>query len=315
MGRPLAGRRLLSVALIAGVLALPATVTSLDGPAEAGTGGAATFARQGTGTAGSGQIQERSFASAALGRTMPYLVYLPPGYDAELNEQYPVVYMLHGMGGSYTTWRDYGLLAAADRLIRAGEIPPLIIVLPEGESAYWVDHADGGPRWGSYVARDLVAEIDSRFRTVGHRHARAIGGLSMGGHGALQLALNHPGTFGVVGAHSFALRRHEHAPPYFGDRADFALRDPATLCARFPQVARGFRVWLDIGTEDPWQPAATAFHRQLDDAGIPHRWTIWSGGHTATYWSNHAEDYLRFYGEALGTGGTPAGPWLFLTPA
>ena len=223
--------------------------------------------------------------------------------------------MLHGLGGSYTTWRDYGLLAAADRLIRAGDIPPLIIVLPEGEAAYWVDHAGNGPRWGSYVARDLVAEIDARSRTAAHRHARAIGGMSMGGHGALQLALNYPGTFGVVGAHSFALRRHENAPPYFGDRSDFAQRDPATLCARFPQVARSFLLWLDIGAEDSWHSAAAAFHRQLDETGVPHQWAVWPGGHSATYWRDHAEDYLRFYGEALARAGARTDAWSSLRPA
>jgi enterochelin esterase-like enzyme len=247
-----------------------------------------------------GRVELRTFASASLGRTMPYAVYLPPGYGDESGRRYPVLYMLHGLGGSHASWREYGLTATADRLIRSGAIAPLIIVMPEGEAAYWVDHADGGPRWGAYVAEDLVAEIDGRFRTVAARRGRAIGGQSMGGHGALQLAINHAETFAVVGAHSFALRRHEVAPAYFGDRTAFAQRDPVSLVAKRPEVMRRFTLWLDIGAEDGWQPAATAFHRQLAEAGVAHRWTVWPGGHTADYWRSHVEDYLRFYGAALG---------------
>jgi enterochelin esterase-like enzyme len=247
----------------------------------------------------SGRVTAQSFTSAALGRTIPFLAYTPPGYDESADRRYPVLYMLHGLGDSYRSWQEYGLLAAADRLIGAGAIEPLIIVLPEGETGYWVDHADGGPRWGTYVVRDLVGEVDRRYRTRADRAQRAIGGASMGGHGALQLALNNPGLFGVVGAHSVALRHYEAAPAYFGDRASFEQRDPVTLCARSPERARGLTLWLDIGLEDGWYSAAAAFHRQLVAEGVPHAWTVWQGGHTPEYWRGRVEDYLRFYDAAL----------------
>jgi len=88
---------------------------------------------------------------------MSYLAYQPPGYEASSPARYPVLYMLHGSGGGYTEWASYGLLVAADHLMQRGEIPPFLIVLPEGDRAYWVDHANGGPAWGTYMAREVVA--------------------------------------------------------------------------------------------------------------------------------------------------------------
>src|SRR2546422_915339 len=82
--------------------------------------------------------------SPALNRTMPYLVYLPPGYESGAR-RYPVLYMLHGNSGSYEEWAAYGLIGRADDMIMAGEIQPLIIVLPQGDYSYWVNLVDGGP--------------------------------------------------------------------------------------------------------------------------------------------------------------------------
>jgi enterochelin esterase-like enzyme len=245
------------------------------------------------------RIEERRFRSAALGRAMPYLVYLPPGYDSDSAARYPVAYMLHGMDGSQTQWVDYGLLEAAERLMGSGEIPSFVIVLPRGEQAYWVDHANGGPRWGRYVARDLVAEVDGRFRTLAEGHWRALGGLSMGAHGALQLSINYPNTFRIVGAHSLVLRSHDVAPPYFGDAASFAARDPVQLCRAYPEIARSLVLRIDIGQQDSWASAARAFHRQLEQAGIGHAWYEPPGGHNAEYWRGQIPDYLRFYGGAF----------------
>lgn len=247
-----------------------------------------------------GHIEERTFFSAALGRTMRYSLYLPPDYaDPDSAERYPVLYLLHGRGDSHQSWTDYGLATQADRLIGAGVIPPLLIAMPEGESGYWADHVSDGPRWGTYVSRDLVAEIDSSLRTIPTRSGRAIGGISMGGHGALQLAVRHPATFSVVGAHSVALRTREIAPAFLGAGADFEARDPTTLYSQRSQAAHSLQIWIDIGADDPWLPAATRFHSQLMDQDITHEWIVQPGGHDPGYWRAHLADYLTFYGRAL----------------
>jgi S-formylglutathione hydrolase FrmB len=149
------------------------------------------------------------------------------------------------------------------------------------------------------IARDLVAEIDTNFRTRAERRFRAIGGLSMGGHGALQLAMNHPEVFGVVGAHSPALREHDSAPAFFGDEAYFNAHDPVHLVRAHPEVARSFKLWLDIGEDDPWRPLAERFERQLSAERIAHAWHESAGGHTSEYWGGQTEAYLRFYDAAF----------------
>ncbi len=245
------------------------------------------------------RLEEPALDSAAVGRTLPYRVYLPPGYDSTPDQRFPVLYMLHGWGGDERQWERLGLLTAAERMIRAGELPPLIIVMPRGEQAYWMDHSGGGPRWGRYVAAELVAEVDRRYRTEPVRERRMIGGLSMGGHGALQLALNNPGTFGAVGAHSLVLRRYAEAPQYFGDEAYFRRFDPVSIIRSRPESARGPALWIDIGTADGWRERAEAFHLQLEAAGITHGWQLAPGGHDDAYWTANMETYLRFYAAAL----------------
>ena len=245
-----------------------------------------------------GEVRTREFASASLGRTMPYNIYLPPGY-AKSAREYPTVYLLHGMAGTDRQWEDLGVAQAADRLIAAGEIAPLIIVMPEGESSYWVDHATDGQKWGRYTAVDVVNDVDANFRTIARQRSRAIGGLSMGAHGALQLALNYPGEFGAVGAHSLVLRRFGSAPSYFGTASDFAARDPMQIVKRTGAAGCSFALWIDIGTADPWASVATQFDGELTDLGVKHQWHLWSGDHSASYWSAHVDDYLRFYSSAL----------------
>lgn len=252
-------------------------------------------------------IRDLTFTSDALGRAMPYSIYLPPGYEASA-QRYPVLYMLHGMSGTKDEWAQYGLFATADRMIRAHEIRPLIIVLPQGDTGYWVDHAlpTDKTAWGRYMAKDVVASVDSQFRTMSVAAHRAIGGVSMGAHGAMQLAMNFPNTFSVVGAHSLVLRRYDTAPAYFGSLADWAKRDPMQLVYSTAQAMKGLDLWIDIGTSDPWAKLAEQFNGELASLKIDHQWHEWSGDHSASYWETHLEDYMRFYDSALRTHQSPA---------
>jgi S-formylglutathione hydrolase FrmB len=186
----------------------------------------------------------------------------------------------------------------ADNLITSGSIQPMIIVTPEGNSSYWINQANRGPRWGDYVSQDLVQEIDSTYRTVATREDRAIGGVSMGAHGALQLAMN-TNEFGVVGAHSLVLRKYEEAFPIFGDRSYFDANDPVALCNKNEARVQDTVIWIDIGQDDKWRPAAEAFHQQLVSEGLLHSWHVNPGGHDGAYWSSNLNDYLKFYSRAL----------------
>jgi len=255
---------------------------------------------------GKGRLETRSFVSAALHRTMQYYAYLPGGYDDSAAVRYPVAYLLHGGGGSNREWIENGVTDTADRLMASGAIPQFIIVLPQGDQEYWVDHvvdrATGanGEKWGTYAAREVVPEIDKTFHTVARPQGRAIGGLSMGGHGAMQLSINFPGIWSAVGAHSPALRPLGDAPTYMGTTVlQFAERDPLQLIHSHPDIARTLKYWIDTAQLDPWVLETTALHEQLVADGIAHQWSSDPGGHDTPYWSSHMEAYLRFYADSL----------------
>ncbi|HEY7063013.1 MAG TPA: alpha/beta hydrolase-fold protein [Chloroflexota bacterium] len=242
-------------------------------------------------------VQDEAFYSTALGRQLSYLLWLPPGYDDEPDRRFPVLYLLHGIGGDNREWLGYGVDEAAACLLAAGRIQPFLMVLPQGDEAYWLNHA-GGPRWGDAIADDLVPQVDATYRTLPDRASRAIGGLSMGGHGALQLAFNHPDVFGVAGAHSPTLRPRAEAPYYFADAATFAKVDPITLARRAEGLGT-LDIWLDAGDADPWLPRIELLHKTLDDRDVPHAWHVWEGDHESEYWTAHVPDYLSYYSQVL----------------
>ena len=254
---------------------------------------------------GKGRVEKGTFHSNALNRTMQYVVYLPPGYDANTSARYPVAYLLHGGGGDIMEWPSYGLFDVADRLMGDRAVPPFIVVLPEGDQEYWVDHVidkrtgANGEKWGTYTAKEVVPTIDSRFRTLARQDARAIGGLSMGGHGAMQLSLNFPGIWSAIGAHSPALRPEGDAPTYLGFGADFAARDPLALIMAKPDLAKTYTWYVDSGEVDPWRAQAGTIADELAQLGIPREWHPNPGDHSAQYWSAHMEEYVRYYARVL----------------
>ncbi len=133
-------------------------------------------------------------------------IYLPARYERETGRRYPVVYLLHGIFDSHETWtRGFEIPAMLDRLIAAGDLPPVIVVMPNGGNryggGYYVDSPTTG-RWATYIARDLVGFVDSRYRTIARPGSRAIMGHSMGGFGAIHISMELPGVFGVAYAMS-----------------------------------------------------------------------------------------------------------------
>jgi enterochelin esterase-like enzyme len=250
-----------------------------------------------------GAWREVTFHSEALGRTMPYLVWLPPGYP-RASGNYPVLYLLHGAGDGVNPgrmeWRTLGLDRALELVVGSNEVEPFIVVLPEGLHGYWIDHANGGPRWAEYVSTDVVQHVDRTFRTDKRPERRAVGGLSMGGHAALQLALRRPETFRIAGAHSPSLRDREESPPFFGDAAWFARFDPETLARTVPESdVRKLRVWIDAGAQDTWRKQDEAVAAALERRGAKVTLKIQDGKHEGAYWRANIEQYVRFYGAAL----------------
>lgn len=255
-----------------------------------------------------GTFQDASFHSDALGRRAPYRVYLPAGYVSarEAGARYPVLYLLHGKSARYDEWSGYGAEQVASELWYAGKLPPLIIVAPQGGVGYWMNQ-ESGTAWGDYVARDLVTHVDATYRTTARREARAIGGLSMGGHGALQLALTFPSVFGAAGAHSPSLPQPPSAPAYFGVGSSFAQRDPLSLIkhATLPSPPR---LWIDAGAKDPWRGRAEELRDAIIARGWEVNWHGYDGGHDGWYWGAHLWDYLPFYGDGFVRSGVSVPP-------
>jgi enterochelin esterase-like enzyme len=246
-----------------------------------------------------GTLLDDRLTSPIIGKSFPYRVYLPPDYQHSPQKRYPVLYMLHGAGGDYTEWTDSFLPEQADRLMAAGEIPPMIVVMPnDGGQTYWANWSEGGPRWGDYLTHDVVSVVDQRYRTLAHPASRAIGGLSMGGLGALNLAFKHPEVFGVVGAHSPSVRLEPDPALWFLQGQSFLDNDPVWLAQNRPGLD-SLTIWLDAGTEDVWLPNIEAVHATLVDEGLHPIWHVFPGPHEAEYWIEHVPDYLRFYGSAL----------------
>src|SRR6476659_1259014 len=136
------------------------------------------------------RIQTTQFESTMVGKSLPYNIILPLDYDTARTSRYPVLYLLHGLGGHYNDWllrtnvADY---AAQYRLI---------VVTPEGNNSWYIDNPTAPTdKYESYILQELIPDVQKRYRTIEARYGRAIAGLSMGGYGAFKYGLKSPSTF------------------------------------------------------------------------------------------------------------------------
>ena len=245
------------------------------------------------------RLQEESVQSAALGRAMKYRVLLPADY-ATSQRRYPVLYLLHGLGGDYKDWTTRTNIAEYSRTL------PLIIVMPDGENS-WYTNAAGAPteRFEDYVLTDLLADVAGKYRTINSRHGRTIAGLSMGGYGALKMALRRPGTFAVAGSFSgaFSATRPELAKAIpseeerlrriYGDD-DSAWRRQNDLYALAAAAKPGAvpYIYIDCGIADGLVHANREVVAALHKSGVAYEYHEVAGAHTWAYWDRRIRDFL-----------------------
>jgi S-formylglutathione hydrolase FrmB len=303
------------------------------------------------GAAGVGRVHEDAFFSAALGVPKHLVVYLPSSYDRDTSRRFPVAYYLHGLSGSETDWVSKGSLdGIADSLFGAGH-PQMILVMPDGDDGwyttwdrqigflgcadtvrveapdrYCVEHE----RYDDYIAHDVVNFIDSAYRTRADAAHRGIAGLSMGGYGAMILALRFPGVFSAAASHSGVVSPlyvgpHPFAVPvklattpaelpaaagafwpryqnFWGnDLARWRKMDPAHAAE---ELVRGRRavpaLFFDCGSDDGLVDQNRAFDAELTRLGVAHSYHEWPGAHTWRYWNAHARESLAWMAERIG---------------
>ncbi len=246
--------------------------------------------------------------SAALaGRSQPVDVYLPPGYNDQPLRRYPVLYLLHGFPGKPGAFLlTVGMGMQEDTLVAEQRMQPVILVMPFGSTGTftdkeWADGIGADDGWETFVARDLVHAIDARYRTLATGSARAIGGLSEGGYGALNIGLHHPREFSVLESWS-GYERAQDVPSIFGRNAALlAYNSPQLYLARAAAALRRNHayLWFYSGSRDPLARQNRIFAAALARQRIKHRFFLVPGGHTWAVWRDHARQALLAAGAHL----------------
>ncbi len=272
-------RRLVAALVAIALLAVGATEARRHWPGDVRTGSAAAHGAR---------IERYGVRSRFVHRTLPQVGAIP----RDVADGRPALLVfLHGRGRDGEESNANG--AFFEALDKLGARAPAVVFPSGGESSYF--HARAGGDWARYVLDEVIPQAVRRLHADPRRVA--IGGISMGGFGAYDIARLRPSSFCAVGGHSAALWRSggESVAGAFDDAEDFARNDVIAIARARGRAAWGrARLWLDGGTEDPFRAGGEALAGAL---GIPMR--HWPGKHEGDYWRAHYARYLRFYADAL----------------
>ncbi len=240
--------------------------------------------------------------SAKMGRDILNTVVVPEQYyDPDFQEeQFPVMYLLHGYDGDYRNWSDKASLEAL------ASTYSMIIVCPDGQDSWYVDSpVDPKMQFETYVADELVTFVDDHYRTIPDPKLRAITGLSMGGHGALSLALRHPDVFGSCGSMSGCVDITQCADKWkiakrLGDYAqNKAEWESHSVLLMVPTLSTTQNIIIDDGTGDVFYEMNLQLHKALLERKIAHDFTIRPGAHTWDYWVNSLDYHALFFSKCF----------------
>ena len=265
-------------------------------------------------------IEERTVKSTLLNRSVKYTVYLPADYDRS-ERTYPVVYLLHGYTDDNTGWLQFGEINRyADKAIEDGTIPPMIIVMPNGDSSWYINSYDGKEKYEDFFITEFMPSIEKTYRIKSQKKYRGIAGLSMGGFGTLNYALKYPDLFAAAAPLSAAVfddsamvkMRDDRYENIFGqlygrglkgsDRLNKAWYDNSTLKIVETKTAddlKKVRYWIDCGDDDFLTKGNSLLHILLTDKQVPHEYRVRDGEHNWTYWRTGIVDALAFIGKSF----------------
>ncbi len=270
---------------------------------------------------GGGKVFENlSLSSAILKKEKRFSIYLPAGYE-ESDKRYPVLYLLHGGGDDNTAWvRKGDLRIIADAAIREGKADPMIIVMPDAEMTFYLNHVRGEYQYEDFFFQELIPHIEKNYRCRTEKKDRAIAGLSMGGFGSLLYALHRPEMFASCYAMSAAVRTDEEINKMplaeFQRRYKAALGEVKegepritefwnrnsvlSLMKRMPEAQKkAVRYFLDCGDDDFLYTGNSLLHIVMRDNGIPHEYRVRDGAHTWDYWRGSLPEALRFVTQGM----------------
>ena len=226
-------------------------------------------------------------------------VYIPPG--SETAASLPMVLLLHGVYGSELAWPFMGGAHwRAQELINRGDVRPMALIMPSdgfwGEGSGYINHP--GRRCEDWIIDEVPGIARGQFSCLDGHSPAFIGGLSMGGFGALRLGAKHPRLWRGISAHSsapwFDALSRPHRPPG-DDRSSLAEEDRSALSWFRRHRDRLPPARFDCGEDDFLIQDNRAFHHTLEKEGIPHTYQEFPGAHTWDYWHEHLADSLRFF--------------------
>ena len=241
---------------------------------------------------------EFHFYSPALGKATACNVIVPE--IAGRNGPFPVLYLLHGLTDDHSIWQRRTSL---ERYVAA---LPLIVVMPDGGRGWYSDAAQGFA-YEKAIVEDAIGFVDRTFNTISQKSGRAIGGLSMGGYGAIKLALKFPDLFvaanGHSGAYGFGHAQWRNDEPEFqriiGPEPVGGPHDLWKI-AEVADANQTPALRIDCGTGDFLIEQNREFHRHLETLGIAHQYEEFPGAHDWAYWDRHVQSALRFHAGHLG---------------
>lgn len=265
-------------------------------------------------------IEERTVKSSVMNRSVKYTIYLPPDYETS-ERSYPVVYLLHGYTDNNTGWLQFGEInRLADVAIADGTIPPMIIVMPNGDSSFYINSYDGKEKYEDFFIKEFMPTIEKTYRIKAEKRYRGIAGLSMGGYGSLIYSLKYPELFSaaaplsaaVIDDNSISTMPDQFYESAFGqlfgrglkgkDRLNTAWYSNSPLKIVETKSAddlKKVRYWIDCGDDDFLTKGNCLLHIALTDKGVPHEYRVRDGAHTWTYWRTGIIPALAFIGDGF----------------
>ncbi|MCE2674986.1 MAG: hypothetical protein LW603_00195 [Sediminibacterium sp.] len=268
-----------------------------------------------------GFVKEKQvIKSTILNKEVHYSIFLPSDYYTS-ERAYPVTYLLHGYGDADDGWIQFGEVnRLADDAIKAGKIPPMIIVTPDGFTSFYINTADGKLNYEDFFIKELIPHIEKTYKVKAERKYRGIAGLSMGGYGALMYALKYPNLFVAAAPLSAAvwtdndiinldegmfndlfgnsmgknLKGKDRLTPAWLSNSPLAIIEKKTK-----EELAAVSYWIDCGDDDFLTIGNAQLHIALTNKKVPHEFRMRDGAHNWTYWRTGIIDALSFIGDSF----------------